>query len=209
MGGGGPWGAWGHAPPEYFLKIDALRLLLRPFGTEPGRSSYTQKSGSRSIASNFWLSMRMHLYASWFWISTRKGTNVDRTARWGDITRRATGELYRAPEIAIYLRTYLRASLHHSTATYACIPPAGPPWTNSSHNSRFIWTAVILNSSKTSGPLSNGWEHKIYIKSSGGQKGVRANPLEPPCLRASLCGGEVHDICFLILSQHSSHYLGN
>ena len=44
---------------------------------------------------------------------------------------------------------------------------------------RLVWRAVILNSSETSGPLSNGLE--VYIKSFGGQKGgVRSNPLELP-----------------------------
>ena len=47
---------------------------------------------------------------------------------------------------------------------------------------RPVWTAVILNSSETSGPLSNGRVLKmcsleVYIKSFGGQKG---GSLEPP-----------------------------
>ena len=45
--------------------------------------------------------------------------------------------------------------------------------------------AVIFNSSETSGPRSNGrilkmYILEVYIKSFGGQKGVRSNPLEPP-----------------------------
>ena len=47
---------------------------------------------------------------------------------------------------------------------------------------RLVWTAVILISSETSGPLTNGRVLKmcsleVYIKSSGGQKG---GSLEPP-----------------------------
>ena len=44
---------------------------------------------------------------------------------------------------------------------------------------RLVWTAVILNSSETSGPLSNGRILclEVYIKSFEGQKG---GSLEPP-----------------------------
>ena len=65
----------------------------------------------------------------------------------------------RAPEITIYLHTYLHVSFHrcgiNSLSTHsalvlyeqACIAAA-----------KLFWTAVIiiLNSSETSGPLSNG-----------------------------------------------------
>ena len=42
---------------------------------------------------------------------------------------------------------------------------------------RLVWTAVILNCSEASGPLSNDTTHKmysyaVYIKSFGGQKEV-------------------------------------
>ena len=50
---------------------------------------------------------------------------------------------------------------------------------------RLVWTAVILNSSETGRPPSNGRALNVqlsgvYKNFFGGQKGVRANPLEPP-----------------------------
>ena len=56
---------------------------------------------------------------------------------------------------------------------------------------RLVWTAVILNNSETSGPLVNGralkmYSLEVYIKSFGGERGVRANPLEPPLPTALL-----------------------
>ena len=70
---------------------------------------------------------------------------------------------------------------------------AGPRWTNS-HTvaaSRLVWTAVILNSSETSGPLSNGRVLKmcgleVYIKSFGGQKGGSLEPPRTPPLPTGL-----------------------
>ena len=56
---------------------------------------------------------------------------------------------------------------------------------------RFVWTAVILDSTEASGPFSNGRALKmltLYIKSFGGQKGVQSNPLEPPLPMGLQCG---------------------
>ena len=84
-------------------------------------------------------------------------------------------------------------SFHRSGVnSFTCAFHAGPPWTNS-HTvaaTRLVWTAVILNSSETSGPLSNGrivimCSLEVYIKSFGGQKGgLLEPPWTPPCLRA-------------------------
>ena len=54
-----------------------------------------------------------------------------------------------APELTIYLHMYLRVSYHRSGV-------------NSMAVTRLVWTAVILNSSGTSGPLSNGRTQKMY-----------------------------------------------
>ena len=48
-------GSGGMVPQKIFLKLDALRLLLRPFWDRS--RAVVAIHGSRSIASNFWLSM--------------------------------------------------------------------------------------------------------------------------------------------------------
>ena len=51
----------------------------------------------------------------------REGTKVGRTAgAWGDLTRRTT----LARELAIYLRTLLHASFHHSGVNWLCVRSA-------------------------------------------------------------------------------------
>ena len=48
---------------------------------------------------------------------------------------------------------------------------------------RFVWTGVIFNSSKSSEPFQTVGDLK-YTVNGGVQRGVRANPLNLPCLRA-------------------------
>ena len=77
----------------------------------------------------------------------------------------------RAPEIAIYLRTYLRASfqrkalMHYEQTEYIAA-------------TKFAWI-VVFNGSEASEPLTNGRARRC-IKSLKAKRGVRANPLEPP-----------------------------
>ena len=87
-------------------------------------------------------------------------------------------------ELAIYLRTLLRASFRRSGVNRLCARSA----LVSHEQTRIspctlVWTAVILNNSETSGSLSNGRILKmcsleLYIKSF--KRGVRSNTLEPP-----------------------------
>ena len=69
----------------------------------------------------------------------------------------------RAPELEIYFRTYLRASFHrrgvscfHSRSTLVLHKQ-----TRIATN-RLVWTAVILNCSETSRPLSNVRTLRMY-----------------------------------------------
>ena len=60
---------------------------------------------------------------------------------------------------------------------------------------RLVWTAMILNSSETSGPFSNGrilimCSLEVYMKSFGGQK---EGSLEPP--RTPPAYGPVYNLC--------------
>ena len=52
---------------------------------------------------------------------------------------------------------------------------------------KLIWTVVILNGSKTSGPLTSGKALKMYswevYKMFWGQKGGLSKPLDPPAFR--------------------------
>ena len=68
-----------------------------------------------------------------------------------------------ASEIAIYLRTYLRASFHRSSvnrlrARSALISMNKPLIAET----RFVWAMVILSSIKASGPLLNGRTLKTH-----------------------------------------------
>ena len=90
-------------------------------------------------------------------------------------------------KLAIYLRMLLPASFHRSgvnrlRARSALVPHERTRILRTVAATRLVWTAVILNSSETSGPLSNGRILKmcsleVYIKSFGSQKG---GSLEPP-----------------------------
>ena len=69
----------------------------------------------------------------------------------------------------------------------------GPPRTNMHivAATRLVWTALILNSRETSGPLSNGRTnlrvscvYEIFCRSKGG---FTWTPSNPPCLRAWIC----------------------
>ena len=64
-----------------------------------------------------------------------------------------------------------------------------------------VWIAVILNSSDTNGPLSNGriplmYSLDVYIKSFGGQKGASSEPPRTPL--PSVYGPVTHGV---IVSQ--------
>ena len=100
-----------------------------------------------------------------------EGTKVDRTV--SGVTS-IEGQLVnsRALDIAIYLRTYLRANSLRACARL---------WSSTRiAATRLAWTTVILNSSETtSGPLSNGRALKISVYKIS-KRGVRANLLEPP-----------------------------
>ena len=138
-------GVWGHGPPGKFLKLDALRLLPRPFWDR-----------SRAVVAT-WLAeyciqfLAVHVcicYASWLRISKREGTKVGRRA--GGVTsleRQLVNS--QAPEILIAI--YLRASFHRSGGNSLHAPV--PRW---SSMNKLVWTAVILNSIETTGPISNG-----------------------------------------------------
>ena len=69
----------------------------------------------------------------------------------------------RAPELVIYLRAYLHTSFHHSgvNSLHARSALVLHEQTRIAAT-RFVWTAVILNSSETSGPLSNCRTLKMY-----------------------------------------------
>ena len=89
-----------------------------------------------------------------------------------------------APKIAVYLCMYLRASFHCSCVN--CGPHSSlvlpDEQTGSIAATKLIWTAIILNGSEASGPLTNPRALKMYswavYKTFWGQKGVQANPLE-------------------------------
>ena len=91
----------------------------------------------------------------------RRYTKVGRTAgAWGDITRRTNS---RAPELAIYLRMYLCVSFHRSGVN--SFPARSALVLHEQTRiavTRLVWTAVILDSSETSGPLSNSRTLKLY-----------------------------------------------
>ena len=62
----------------------------------------------------------------------------------------------RAPEITIYLRTYLRAPFQHCGLNSLRALSALVLYERARiAATRLVWTAVILNSSETSEPLSN------------------------------------------------------
>ena len=153
-------GIWGHAPPGNFLKLDALRMLLRPFWD---RRIAVVATWLAEYCIQFLAVHACICYANWLRISTREGTKVDRTA--GGVTS-LEGQLVtsRAPEIAIYLRTYLRASFHRSgvNSLRAHSALVLREQTARIAATRLVWTVVILNSSETSGPLSNGRALKMY-----------------------------------------------
>ena len=85
----------------------------------------------------------------------------------------------RAPEIAIYLRTYLRTSFRRKT-TYARVSYWSLHEQTRIAATRLVLTAVILNSIEDSGPISNGRTHKMYSEAVHVKSFGRANPLEPP-----------------------------
>ena len=94
----------------------------------------------------------------------------------------------RAPEIAIYFRTYLCAnSLRERVRCWSSRKKTHIAAT------RLAWTAVILNSSETSGPVGHlKCTIAVYIKSFGGQKGGSSEPLEPP--QGPAYGPEIGDV---------------
>ena len=69
----------------------------------------------------------------------------------------------RAPEIAIYLRTYLRASFHRSGVNSLRERSALVLHEQTRiAATRLVLTAVILNSIEASGPISNGRALKMH-----------------------------------------------
>ena len=92
----------------------------------------------------------------------REGTTVGRTA--GGVTS-LEGQLMnsQAPEIAVYLHMYLPASFHRSGINSLCARSA-LVLHEQTHIAAtiLVWTAVILNNSETSGPLSNCRALKMY-----------------------------------------------
>ena len=91
----------------------------------------------------------------------------------------------RAPDIAIYFRTYLCVALAAASTVYASAFGVGPLGTRIAAT-RLAWTAVILNSSETSGLVGHlKCTIAVYIKSFGGQKGGSSEPPRtPPRLQA-------------------------
>ena len=146
-------GVWGHAPPGNFQKLDALRLLLRPFWD---RSRALVATWLAAILHPIFGCPCMHLF-----ISTREGTYLGwQNSRWDDINWKDNS---RAPELAIYLRTYLRASFHRCCvnivrARSALILHARTRIAVT----KLVWTLVILDRSETRGPLSNSRTLKMY-----------------------------------------------
>ena len=92
----------------------------------------------------------------------------------------------RAPEIAIYLRTYLRAFIAAAYTAYARFSASLHPLvlheqTGCIAATKLVWTAVILNGSEASGPLTNSRAQCIArrcIHISEVKREVRAIP--PP-----------------------------
>ena len=116
-------------------------------------------------------------------MSRREGTTVDKTA--GGVTslgRQLVNS--RAPEIAIYLRTYLRAFIAAAYTAYARFslhPLVLHEQTGCIAATKLVWTAVILNGSEASGPLTNSRAQCIArrcIHISEVKREVRAIP--PP-----------------------------
>ena len=64
----------------------------------------------------------------------------------------------RAPEIAIYVRTYLGSGVKQLTCTFAQVFHEQTRIAAT----RLVLTAVILNSTEASGPISNGRALKMY-----------------------------------------------
>ena len=98
---------------------------------------------------------------------------------WQWLTRRTTGELSSAWNSDLFTKVLLSHQLRLLTHAFQ-----NPSWTNRGTGiaaSKLIWTAVILNSSDASGLFIIVEELARWcLKSFGGQRGVRANPLEPP-----------------------------
>ena len=124
------------------------------FGRKPSRSSYMTRGvlyGIHFLAVIVWL-----LKLSSLRISTRQGTNVGRTSgRVASLERQPVSSRARSIHARIFtrsgansLRAHSALVLREQTRTAA---------------TRFVWTAVILNSSKTNGPFSNDRELKMQL----------------------------------------------
>ena len=70
----------------------------------------------------------------------------------------------RAPEIVIYVRTYLRSGVKQLTRTFTQVLHEQTRIAAT----RLVLTAVILNSTEASGPISNGRALKMYMYSYSG-----------------------------------------
>ena len=121
----------------------------------------------------------------------RQGTKVGRTAGWvASLERQMVSS--RAPEIAIYSCTYIYActSFHWSS-----VNSLRAHSTLVLHEQtriqvaaiRYVWTAVILSSDKTSGPFSLkitvNSAYKIFRRP---KRGFEQPPSNSPCLQACI-----------------------
>ena len=167
-------GIWGHAPLGDLLKLDALRLLLRPLWDK-----------RRAVAAAWFAEYCIQILAvficvcqpRWRWISTRKGTTYgwQNSIVGGDPLE---GRLVNswAPEIAICLCTYLCASFHRSSIN--CLrahvlqgEQVQPNWFEQQW---FTMAARLVNYLQMVGHLK--CIARRCIKSFGGQKGISSEP---------------------------------
>ena len=155
---------WGHAPPGKFLEIRCSEIVSDDVrGQKQSRSSYMARGSS--ISSNFWLSMHAFPKAADFKFPREKALNFGRTTGGvasleGQLSSAWTSNLF--THVFTHVFTLVLSSQRRKQLTRAFC--AGPPWTNS-HTvaaTRLVWTAVILNGSETSVPLSNGRTFEMY-----------------------------------------------
>ena len=130
-------GVWGHvhAPPGNF-KLDALRLLLRPFWDRS--RAVVATCMARGVLHPIFVCSCMHLLSQLnlnFYERRYYRTAGGLTSMKGQLL------ISRVPEIAIYLRSYLRVSFHRSGVKQLTRARKAA--------TRFNCTSVILNSSKT------------------------------------------------------------
>ena len=181
-------------PPGNFLKLNALRLLLRPFWDRS--RAVVAIHGSQSIYCIQFLAVHAYAFAipADFECPREKVLRLTNTA--GGMTS-LEGQLVnsRVPKIAIYLHTYLRASFHCSgvNSLHAC-SITGPPSTNSSHSSRLAARLVDHFQMVEDLKCTVKWCIQNLLEA---KREIRVNPLKPPCLRA----------CIGMLIRYSNSYL--